>query len=245
MGFNPYFSIAKRLLRLRKKPMLAHRLGANWELYPSDWIDNRLLIGRPFERTQLDFAQTCIDKYKIDTFFDCGANMGLYSVVLGTRLPELTHIHSFEPVDRTYARLVKNLSLNNLQDTAKAHNFGLGDVAGHFEIVIEENSSGTASLDPNVTKNPRRNFQLSQKIDIRTFDSQFQNTDVRAFFKIDVEGHEAAALRGMKNFLEQNICILQIELWDEHKDNVTAWLAKCNYELFHEIDNDFYFRSAP
>jgi hypothetical protein len=50
--FNPYFSIAKRLMRLRKKPMVVNRLGVFWLLYPNDWIDNRILIGRPFEREQ-------------------------------------------------------------------------------------------------------------------------------------------------------------------------------------------------
>ena len=44
-------------MRLRSKPITARRQGANWELYPNDWIDNRLLIGRPFERTQIEFVK--------------------------------------------------------------------------------------------------------------------------------------------------------------------------------------------
>ena len=84
-GFNPYFSISKRLLRLRKKPIVARRMGAMWMLHPNDWIDNRMLIGRPFEREQLAFAQQCIKDNKLTHFFDCGANIGLYSVLLGVQ----------------------------------------------------------------------------------------------------------------------------------------------------------------
>lgn len=241
MKFHPHFSIAKRLLRLRKKPIIARRLGARWELYPRDWIDNRLLIGQPFERPQLAFAQECIRTYKLDTFFDCGANIGLYSILLGLRSSELKHIHSFEPVPPTHARLVKNIRLNELSDKVIAHPYGLGDAAGCFEILLETNSSGTASLDMNVKNHPRRNFHSSQEIEIRIFDSQFSQTNIRPFFKIDVEGFEAATLRGMEMMLKQNQCVLQVELWDEHKESVTNWLSERGYHIFHQIDGDYYF----
>ena len=221
--------------------MITRRLSAKWELYPKDWIDNRLLIGQPFERAQLAFAQECIRAYKLDTFFDCGANMGLYSVLLGIRLPELKNIHSFEPVPQTYARLVKNIALNDLSNKVKAYPYGLGDASGTFEIMLETNSSGTASLDMNVKNHPRRDFRSSQEIDIRTFDSQFSDMNTRAFFKIDVEGFEAAVLTGMENALQQNECVLQVELWDVHRENVIDWLAKRGYTIFHQIDCDYYF----
>ena len=79
-------SLRKRLYRLRPTPLIAHRLGARWLLDPSNWIDNRILAGAPFEREQLALAKQLIAEHHIRTVIDIGANIGLYSVLLG-RLP--------------------------------------------------------------------------------------------------------------------------------------------------------------
>ena len=244
MGFNPYFSVAKRLLRLRKKPILAKRLGANWKLYPADWIDNRLLIGRPFEREQLAFAQDCIAKNNITAFYDCGANIGLYSVLLGINAEALTAIHAFEPVPKTYARLVENLGLNNLQDKTTAHNYGLGTKSETLTIAFDKKSSGTATLDQDEKNNPRREFNDRVKVEIHTFDSQFKVSRISAFMKLDMEGHEAEALIGMENMLANNNCFLQIELWDKNRQRVIDWLAERGYQVFHNIHHDIYFKKS-
>ncbi len=241
-GFNPYFSVAKRLLRLRKKPIRAQRLGAQWKLYPSDWIDNRMLIGRPFEQEQLKFAQTCLAKYDITVFCDCGANIGLYSVLLGVRSPNLTEIHAFEPVPKTWARLQENLTLNKLQGKATAYNYGLGVRSETLTIAFDISSSGTATLDIDEKDNPKRNFTARQHVQIHKFDSKFDIMGANVFLKLDMEGHEAEALRGMKNMLANNNCILQIELWDKNRALVKSWLAQCGYFVFHEINHDIYFK---
>ena len=243
-GFNPYFSVAKRLLRLRKKPMLAERLGARWRLYPADWIDNRLLIGRPFEREQLAFAQNCIAENNLTAFYDCGANIGLYSVLLGVKAPQLTQIHAFEPVPKTHARLVENLRLNDLLGKASAHNYGLGAKAETLTIAFNKKSSGTATLDLDEKDNPKRDFSDRQQVEIRIFDSQFKNAGLGAFMKLDMEGHEAQALVGMEEMLANNNCFLQIELWDKNRQQAIDWLAGRGYHHFHNIHHDVYFKKA-
>jgi len=241
-GFNPYFSVAKRVLRLRKKPILASRLGANWKLYPSDWIDNRMLIGRPFEQEQLKFAQECIDKNGLTVFYDCGANIGLYSVLLGMRAHSLTAIHAFEPVAKTWSRLCKNLDLNHLLDKATTHNYGLGTKSEKLTIAFDKKSSGTATLDTDEKNNPRRDFADRQQVQIHRFDDQFDMSGTSAFMKLDMEGHEAEALMGMENMLANNDCFLQIELWDKNREQVKNWLALRGYSVFHEIHHDIYFK---
>ncbi len=247
-GFNPYFSIAKRLLRIRKKPILATRLGARWKLYPSDWIDNRMLIGRPFEQDQLLFAQECTAKNGVTAFYDCGANIGLYSVLLGVRVPSLTAIHAFEPVPKTWARLCENLELNGLcgskvlKDKAQAHNYGLGTKSETLTIAFDKKSSGTATLDQDVKNEPKRNFSDRQQVQIHSFDSQFDISGISAFMKLDMEGHETQALIGMENMLANNNCYLQIELWDKNREQVISWLAERGYAVFHKIHHDIYFK---
>ncbi len=241
-GFNPYYSIAKRLMRLRKKPIIVRRFGAIWKLYPNDWIDNRILICRPFEREQLKFARECFANEGLTVFFDAGANIGLYSVVLGTTIPKLTSIHAFEPVPQTHSRLVTNLDLNGLSSKATAYNYGLGARTETLDIVFNANSSGTSTLDDVEKSNPKRHFTTTQTVKICKFDSQFEKNGQRAFFKLDIEGHEGEALKGMEKYLANNNCVLQIELWQKNENKVVTWLAKRGYMVFNRIHHDVYFK---
>lgn len=242
MAFHPLMSLKKRLAQRRKKPVVTTRLGATWELHPRDWIDNRLLIGRAFEDKQLAFAQKLIESRNIGVFFDCGSNIGLYSVLLGCRIPALRTLHAFEPVPSTWARLSKNLELNDLLDRAIPHNFGLGAVPARAKIALDQNSSGTATL--NQEAKTQRGFIDTQEIEIRVFDDQFKDTAQRVFFKIDVEGHEIETLKGMTCYLKNNECVLQIEAWDNNQDTLIQFLAPYGYSEFHRIGPDIYFEKA-
>lgn len=235
-------SLKKRFAKLRKKPVTVRRLGAAWELHPRDWIDNRLFIGRAFEEEQLAFAQELIESRQVEVFFDCGSNIGLYSVLLGSRVPQLAALHAFEPVPSTWARLSKNLDLNDLLSRATPHNYGLGVTPAKSRIAIDQSSSGTATL--NQSAKAQRGLTDTQEIDIKVFDDEFKSTGQRAFFKIDVEGHEIQALRGMTNYLDNNHCVLQIEAWDNNQDALIQFLAPYDYVEFHRIGPDIYFEKT-
>ncbi len=238
---NPYFSLMKRLYHLTPNPRIAERLGALWLLYPRDWIDNRILIRRDFETKQIDCAIKYIADYKLTVFYDCGANIGLYSVLLGLEAKGLEAIHAFEPVSQTWVRLVTNLGLNNLMEKACAHQYGLGDVSETLMIAIDRNSSGTATLCETEKGNPKRHYAEQQRVEIKPFDLEFEQKDERAFFKIDLEGHEAQALVGMEKYLRNNICLLQIELWPRNEEAVAKWLVGRGYRLIDCIGSDNYF----
>lgn len=242
---NLYLSLMKRLYRLSSKPRVADRLGARWMLTPDDWIDNRILIGRAFERSQLAFAEQCMIEHKAQVFYDCGANIGLYSVILGLKSTQLQEIHAFEPVPSTWARLVANIGLNGLATKVHAHKYGLGDSSELLTIAIDAKSSGTATLDQTEKANPKRNFSLNQQVQIHAFDSRFKEKGQRAFFKIDLEGHEARALEGMKNYLADNKCVVQIELWPRNRPKTVEWFKRMHYSVINEIENDVYFSNDP
>ena len=242
MAFHPLMSLKKRLAKLRRKPVVAERLGVMWELHPKDWIDNRLFIGRAFEVKQLEFAQKIIESRDIEVFFDCGSNIGLYSVLLGSRIPKLKILNAFEPVPSTWARLSRNLELNALLPRAAAHNYGLGATRTKATIAMDTGSSGTATL--NAYAKEQRGFTDTQDIEIRVFDDEFKDKGKPAFFKIDVEGHEIEALKGMTTYLVDNKCVLQIEAWNNNEKALTEFLKPYGYSEFHRIGPDIYFEKA-
>lgn len=242
MAFHPLLSLKKRAAKLRRKPVATERLGAMWELHTRDWIDNRLFIGRAFEVEQLEYAQKIIECRDIEVFFDCGSNIGLYSVLLGCRIPGLKTLNAFEPVPSTFARLTKNLELNSLSHRAAAHNFGLGATRTIAAIAMDTGSSGTATL--NAEAKAHRGFTNTQDIEIRVFDEEYPDKDKRAFFKIDVEGHEIEALKGMTAYLSNNKCVLQIEAWNDNDKVLAEFLEPYGYSEFHRIGPDIYFEKV-
>ena len=76
-------SLKKRAWRLRRAPVSVTRLGASWRLYPRDWLDNRMLAGAPFEDEQIGRCRALIARNDMDLFCDIGANIGLYTVLIG------------------------------------------------------------------------------------------------------------------------------------------------------------------
>jgi hypothetical protein len=46
----------------------------------------------------------------------------------------------------------------------------------------------------------------------------------------------------MEKYLTNNNCILQIELWEQHYDEVVKWLELLGYSIFKNIGHDIYFK---
>ncbi len=235
-----YYSLAKRLCKLRRKPVDVSRFGAKWRLYPRDWIDNRLIVGRPFEFEQINFVFKIIQKHNVDLFIDCGANIGLYSVLLGVHAKSVQEIIAFEPVPSTFERLMHHVEINNLEEKTVCKRLALGDRSDVAEIKFTPKSSGIATLSERVISNGHRNFTEKLEIKIEPFDKLNTSTGRNAFIKIDVEGYTLSALSGMRQFLSSNVCFLQVET-AEDADEIAGALASLGYKLIHAIDEDHYF----
>lgn len=84
----------------------------------------------------------------IDLVIDIGANIGLYTVLLGQR-PQIKTVFAFEPVRRNYAQLLGNVFVNGLANKVDAYRLALGSESGCV----------TMHIDPNSTlPNPRRSM---------------------------------------------------------------------------------------
>ncbi len=125
-----------------------------------------------------------------DLFADIGANVGSYTVlasgVVGARSM------SFEPVPDTFAKLVRNISVNRIEDRVTAHNIGLSGA--------EETLRFTANRDT-------INHVVSGDTDEPTVDVPVRRLDdvlageIPRLVKLDVEGWEAQVLDGMPDTL--------------------------------------------
>ena len=57
-------------------------------------------------------------------------------------------------------------------------------------------------------------------------DEEFNIQESIIAFKIDVEGHEINVLNGIKQLLNNNKCIIQIEIFDKHFEQINKFLTE-------------------
>jgi FkbM family methyltransferase len=141
---------------------------------------------------------------------DIGANKGVYT----HRLAQLCRdVQSFEPHPKMFPLLARALPRN-----AHAHHVAVSDSNSTAELVIPSyNKAGFtnqgASLDQSKRSAPFGFTTVA--VQARTLDS-YNFTDV-GFIKIDVEGFEAAVVRGALETVRREKPTLMIEIEEWHR----------------------------
>ena len=229
------------LTGLNKRPRVFERRGARWMLDPTDWLDWKIIIDQPYEVKQLRRFTQMAEAARPTRFFDIGANWGLYTVLMGKAFPQM-ELHCFEPVRATRMRLALNLALNQMTDRVATHAVAASDAAGEAEIEISPGSLCISSLSASEEERAERNFTMSEMVMLKRFDDIIEVTGERLLFKIDVEGHEVAALAGMPRTLAQNDCFLQVETRARNHDAVLSLMQGAGYSQVDGIKEDLYFQ---
>ena len=133
------------------------------------------------------------------TFYDIGANCGYFTLRFSA---DSKQVYAFEPVQRTYAILSKNIRKNALKN-ATAFRVGLSEKDG--EAVLQKySSSGNNSLFRRTLPEGHPLHLIgSEKIPVARLDSFFvANALVPPdIMKIDTEGAELFVLKGASNLL--------------------------------------------
>ena len=124
-------------------------------------------------------------------FLDVGANQGLFSLLAG-RNPHCRRVVALEPVASTYRTLCANVAANGLEDRVVAVQAALSDRTGRGTMTVSPSHSGVATLGGHLDAGQRSEpVRLTRLDDLDP--ALFAGLPV--FAKVDVEGHEAVALR--------------------------------------------------
>lgn len=199
-----------------------------------DGINRTLLTHGRYEALNLMIARTLIKmNRKPGAVLDGGANLGAFTVPLARDFAASHRVYAFEAQRVVFCQLCANVALNRL-DNVYPHLAALSDADGALEIpepdyAVDANV-GAVSVDPAVrraraeagrgcaTDAPQTR---TTRVPAAAFDSLGVN-DLR-FVKLDVEGHEAPALRGMTETLKRSAWpSLMMEAWDDR--NVPAFV---------------------
>jgi FkbM family methyltransferase len=201
--------------------------------------EKRNRLTRYYEPVQpyllVDLAQTLA----CNVFIDVGANIGLYSLFFSS-LSAIQKIHAFEPSPKTFEELCRNIELNKQSQKITAHNKAVSDSSKLLTFGIISNLSGANSVVDTSIHVPEK-FQ--QKISIAgvPLDSYLEERGQRLCIKIDIEGHEKDALRGMRDFLCRNEVVMQIENYGRDGAELASILNELGFTKLFNVGPDFYY----
>ena len=193
----------------------AQYFGASFNLHIDDWIQENIYFVSDYEHAELRFIKNQLQHD--DVFVDIGANIGVHSLIASQILKEHGKVISFEASKKNYLRLQEHIELNNAQNIT-AHHVAIAESEKEITLFYNEQEANKGMVSAYGKKDA-----LQETIKAVPLDSLLSETKID-FIKIDIEGGEYDALRGMKNILQNQQPILLIELEEDI-------IAKTNYEI--------------
>jgi FkbM family methyltransferase len=175
--------------------------------------------------------------------FDVGANVGVWTVLMSKFNPS-ARIHAFEPNSATFNLLEVNVKENSCGNVALI-NAAASDQEGTVLFEVPTSASIFGRIVPterSIDDDARfRNAPVSEVLRLRLADyCREAGVAEIDFMKIDVEGHELAALRGLEPLLsERRVKALYVETIEANHKRAAAsfsafvkFINDCGYEFW-------------
>jgi FkbM family methyltransferase len=179
------------LQRTARRPIDVTVLGQRMRLHLGDNACERRLMVTPqfFDPVELEILRKAMSSDF--HFVDLGANVGAYSIFVGTLAGPGARILAVEPQQALLVRLNENIALNNLD--IRVAPVAVGDREGTIEFAVDTNNLGFTSLNTGRKgRGERRVVQLPmRKLLGLVKEHGFERIDA---LKADIEGAEDLAL---------------------------------------------------
>jgi FkbM family methyltransferase len=132
-----------------------------------------------------------------DTFLDVGCHYGIFSIIASKLVGPTGRVVSVEPHGDSLQVFRENVSANNCKNI-EILNVAFSDVTAPLAFTHEANFGVVApNADPN---------SAAHTVQGMAGDEAFRALPIPAAVKIDVEGHELAAMTGLKQTLTDATC---------------------------------------
>jgi len=183
----PYFVI--RIIR--RVAFLANRSftdtvfrGCKFRLLPYQNYGDGKVVFSPltYDKVELDYIIQSVDADSL--FVDVGANVGLYTCIVGKNVRSGGKIVSVEPNPQALVLLRRNIDLNGISDIVEVLPVGVGDADGIATLHLHAKNLGGSSLQSDLNTD-------AIQIDVTMMLGVISRYDRRVtVLKIDVEGLE-------------------------------------------------------
>jgi len=199
-----------------------------------DDLDSMCLsINRVYEEFETKVVKKIIKKG--DVVVDLGAMIGYYTLIFAKLVGNEGKVHAFEPEPTNFEILKKNVEINGYKNVILVRK-AVSSKTGMEKLFISKwNKGGNTMLD-------LKDFDQSIKIDsIRLDDYLTDFAGKIDFIKIDIEGFEIEAIKGMSSVLQKmkNIKIMtevnpyRIHAFGKEPKEYLQCLERLGFILYH------------
>ena len=170
----------------------------------SRWMLKNL---KPWDNENVEKVIYFIKKYN-GSFVDCGCNFGAYSIPIAKEFKD-QNIYAFDASKKAIYNLKQNIELNKIKNI-NYFNIGIGDK--NTEAYFNENIDNLKNDGSfRFTQN-----KDNEKINIYKLDDIFKNEKIslkeNIIIKLDLEGFDFLALKGLSETIKKSKVIIFIEI---------------------------------
>lgn len=174
------------------------------------------LLGKPFYYLEDDVhigQRIALGKYepylsklimsgvgKRDVVVDVGANIGYYSLLLGSKALK---VYAFEPEKRNFEILKKNIKESGLKNV-KAIQKAVGREKGKGSLKLSKSNYGDHAI-----------ADKGERIEVVALDDVISENERVSFIKIDVQGWEPEVFLGAERIIERDGPRIVFEYWSK------------------------------
>lgn len=171
-------------------------------------------------------------------FIDCGANMGMRSL---TALSEDLKVVMIEPNKGTNKMNSDRCDLNSF-DNYSILPYGVSDSDEKKEFFIDS-SSYLSTFNKSVADADNFDQISNQSMEVRKLDTIFSellNSEIKAYIKIDVEGHEKEVLHGADELIKSisPTFLIEINEKDDHIQTIFDDMRAKGYFVYEKVVPD-------
>jgi len=234
-----YFLKAANSLGITNRTYKKRLLGNFYMLLnPTEHIQQQLFWYGYYEKELGDLLKKIVRPD--DVVIDIGANIGYFSLLVANNIPSVNVI-SFEPVKDLFQSMNENISLNDFKNISTI-NAAVGEINEEKELYI----SAFDNLGMSSFKQPENYSGKKERVKVVTIDNWFKTSGLSKIdiIKLDIEGSELAALKGMKDILQKQKLVLIVEVNPEtlsmfsvKPSDICDYLKQLNFEGFIILEN--------
>jgi FkbM family methyltransferase len=188
--------------------------GAKFYLDPRDiGLVPHLLLDKEWER---DITHAWLKTVQPgDTVFDIGANFGYFGVLAAQQSNRNCKVVMFEANPNLISYLNKTVTVNAFLDQIKVENLAVSDKPGNVTLNILKDyiaSSSVHDIDKLNSYNQNgAELSIAERVSVPaiSIDEYCKNNGITAvnLIKMDIEGHEQVAYKGMKDTIKKSPAI--------------------------------------
>jgi FkbM family methyltransferase len=200
-------------------------LGGYWEIFVDDIL---CALARPG-----------------DTFIDVGANMGYYTIKIGARVGAEGRVYSFEPNPHMFGFLSDNVMLNAFEPRTQLFKAAAGAEAGEawFSFQRREPGGGAVHVE-------QLGVEEEIRVPVVALDDAIPADQRVDLIKIDVEGFEPQALKGMQGLLARSpdaavVVEMAFEQWRRFGDPIAMLRAAAGARDIYRIHHEGWLQALP